>query len=233
VLLFEPLAAHQPLLLELDGSGSAEPGMVLADGSLLLVLNPAAGNGSSSGAEPSQHAALAAAVVAWLLQPLAANGGAADPPDEIVRQLRHRLSAACAGEAADALSRFVSAAEAAPSQPVPASLASRAAQVARLLHTVAAQQQQQQQESSADGSPGAAAPDPLAAAHSAWAAAHQLLADPGTGASQAFPPEHAMAVLLPLALPVTLVLLQAAGREVAAWKGRRVRQRGPSPRPGQ
>lgn len=227
VLLYVPPPAHLPLLLELGG-GDASASMQLPDSSLLLIVNhngsgDSSGNGSCgsiTGPHASQEEQLAGAILSWLLQPLAASSGggsgATSSPDTL-QQLRRSLTAACAAEAAVALQRFVGAAEAAPDQPVTAAMASRAAEVVQLLKAVAAQQQEEQAAEAGQG----AATQGLAAARGAWAAAHQLLHDPGTGASQAFPPEHTLAVLLPLALPVSLVLVQAAGREAAAWRKRR------------
>lgn len=215
-LLYLPPREHQPLLLEAGGaSGAGAAGsMQLDDGSLLLVVNQPGPrsevSGSTSGSSLEQE--LAGVILSWLLQPLVDPAGTAGEAAATLPQLQQALAAACAAEAAAALQQALATAAAAPSQPLTAGMASQAVQALRLLQRAAAQQQQQ-------------APVPLATAWGAWAAAQALLHDPASGAQPAFPAEHALAVLLPLGLPLSLVLVQAAGREAAAWKKRR-RERG-------
>ncbi|KAI3430998.1 hypothetical protein D9Q98_009400 [Chlorella vulgaris] len=236
VLLYFPPAAHQPLLLELAG-GDAANSMELGDGSLLLIVNPdIAGGGSGVG---GIKARLALDILSWLLQPLkprsssssSTNSSAGDnsssssnddgSPTLMLRQLRRSLTAGCAAAAATALERFMAAAEAAPTQPVTAGMASQAAEVVQLLEQASRGQKQGEEEGGSRHLTGDPGPEPafeqLAAARTAWHLAHQLLSDPGTGALQAFPPEHALAVLMSLALPLTVVLIRAAVGELWQW----------------
>ena len=225
VLLYVPPRSQQPLLFEpAGGSGEAGSSLQLAGGSLLLAANKPAGSSSSERQGSSSEGAsgsgelepqLARRILSWLLYPLLTPGShdgsaAAAGLNATVTQLQHSLAAACAADAATLLQRAVAAAAAAHEQPVTAGMASRAAEAVRLLQAVAGAPQA-----------GEAAAAPLAAALGAWAAAQQLLRDPASGARPAFPPEHALAVLLPLSLPVTLVLGQAAARQASAWKKRR------------
>lgn len=235
VLLYLPTPAWQPLLLERAAvGGSARSSMELDSSSLLLIVNaaPADGSGSSTSSSGSSGSAslegrLAGRILSWLLQPLAtpsssssgSSGSDGGAPEAVLQQLQQGLSAACAGDAAAALQRVAATAAAAPDQPITAAMGSSAAEVAAALRLATQQQQQQQQPGGEAGRAG------LAAVRGAWAAAHQLLQHPATGAHPAFPAEHSMAVLLPLALPFTLVLAQAVGREAAAWKQRRREQR--------
>jgi hypothetical protein len=224
VLLFVPPTQHQPLLLELGDGGGSSSSMGLADGSLLVIVNQPASRDSSSGSSGSSDRSveegLASQILPWLLAPLQVSGRyGSSTPAAVRQQLQRSLAAACAAEAATALQRFVNGTAAVTDQPVTAAAGHRAAQAVQLLQAVAMEQQQQHEWGPQQGS--ASAAQLLAAAQSAWMAAQQLLQDPGTGARPVFPPEHALAVLLPLALPVTLVLVQAVGREAAAWKKRR------------
>jgi hypothetical protein len=223
VLLFVPPAQHQPLLLEQgDGSGSRSSSMELADGSLLLIVNQPASSGSCGSSDRSVEEGLASQILPWLLAPLQLSSRYdSSTPGAVRQQLQRSLAAACAAEAATALQRFVNVTAAVTDQPVTTAAGHCAARAVQLLQAVAMEQQQEQQRPQ-QGS--ASAAQLLAAAQGAWMAAQQLLQDPGTGARPVFPPEHALAVLLPLALPVTLVLVQAAGREAAAWKKRRREQ---------
>ena len=226
VLIYVPPHAQQPLLLERPGgSGEAGTSLQLSSSSLLLVANQnvASGGGSSGGSQ--LEAELAQRILLWLLQPLPAasttDGGTA--ANATVSQLQRSLAAACAADATTALQQVSAAAAAAREQPVTAGMAAKAAKAAQLLQLVAGT-------AGGEQAPGAQ----LAAARHAWALAKQLLSDPESGARPAFPPEHAMAVLLPLSLPVTLVLVQAVGRQASAWKkqrqgGRRQQQGGEQP----
>ena len=216
VLIYVPPHGQQPLLLEPPAlSGEVGPSLQLSSSSLLLVINQklASGGGSSSSSS-GLEAELAQRILSWLLQPLPAasssDGGSAASANATVSQLQHSLAAACAADAATALQQVSAAAAAAREQPVTAGMAAKAAKAAQLLQLVAG---------TAGGEQAAAAQ--LAAALRAWELAQQLLSDPASGARPAFPPEHAMAVLLPLSLPVTLVLVQAVGRQASAWKKQR------------
>lgn len=228
VLVYEPPARHHPLLLELPG-GSVVSSMPLRDSSLLLVANHGV-NSSSSGA--TSHPGLQAgdgweapaAILSWLLQPLeslaahSTESTGTGPGTDTVEQLQQALAAACAADAAASAQRFVDGAAAAPSQPVTAASSRQAAQLMRLLQDAvpsgAASQQRQGTE-----------PLSLTAALGAWAVAQELPQDAATGAHPAFPPEHSLAVLMPLALPLTLVLAQALGRELGAARRGQKRQR--------
>lgn len=219
VLLYVPPHRQQPLLFEpADGSGTADGSLQLGGGSLLLVANEPVGSssrerqGSSEGASSGSgglEAQLARRVLLWLLHPLLPPGSR-DSSIATASQLQHSLAAACAADAAALLQRAVAVAAAAREQPVTAGMASQAAEAVRLLQAVADARQA-----------GEAATPPLAAALGAWAASQRLLHDPASGARPVFPPEHNLAVLLPLSLPVTLVLAQAAGRQASAWNARR------------
>ena len=222
VLLYVPPAQYQPLLLEQAGGGGGSS-MELADGSLLVVVNqPASGSSRSKG---SVEEGLASEILPWLLAPLQLSSQHdSSAPGAVRQQLRRSLAAACAAEAATALQRFVNVTAAVTDQPVTAAAGRKAARAVQLLQAVAMERQQQQEQRAEQGS--ASAAQLLAAAQGAWMAAQQLLQDPDTGSRPVFPPEHALAVLLPLALPITLVLVQAAGREAAAWKKRRRQQQG-------
>lgn len=222
VLLYAPPPHLQPLLLERP-SGAKSSSMQLSGSSLLLVANPDpsrdSGSGSGSGSEGGLEAELAGRILAWLLQPLAggsdaSHAAASTSPEGTLLQLQRNLTSACAADAAAALHRLAAAASAGPNQPVTEDMSSQAAGVMQVLQDAAQELQRAQ-------SSGAAAAALLAAVVGAWGAAQQLLVDPRTGAQPVFPPEHTLAVLLPLALPVTLVLAQAAGREAGAWKKRR------------
>ncbi|KAL4420734.1 hypothetical protein ABPG75_010390 [Micractinium tetrahymenae] len=240
VLLYSPPLPHRPLLQEAP-DGSISSSLALRDGGLLLVANQAANSSSSSsssgdGAARSadQHTndgrGAAAAILSWLLQPLerlavhSSKSSTAGSGMDAVEQLRHALAAACAADAAAAVRRFVAGAAAAPRQPLTAAASRRAGEAVRLLQGIApsgaALQQEQQQQQQQPG-PG---PLSLAAALGAWAAARELQQDADTGAHPAFPPEHSLAVVMPLALPVTLVLAQAAARELGAVRRRRKQQ---------
>ncbi|KAL4451349.1 hypothetical protein ABPG77_009421 [Micractinium sp. CCAP 211/92] len=231
VLVYEPPVQYQPLLLEVSDT-STVASMPLREGSLLLIASPAAYGGVTSDA--GQHAdsrGAGAAIVSWLLQPLEglaahpASSGSSDPGADAVEPLRQALAAACAADAAASGQRFVDAAAAAKRQPVAAAARRRAVQLVRLLRSTtpdgAVHGRQQGEQQSGKG------PEPLslAAALGAWSAAWELQQDAVTGAHPTFPPEHSLAVLMPLALPLGLVLAQAVGRELGEARRRR-RQRG-------
>lgn len=235
VLLFVPPPSHQPLLLELPaaagGPGGTTSSVQLAAGSLLIIANRPS-NSSSRAATADAGSSLEAGILTWLLQPLApAMAGAAEPA-VAARRMQHVLAASCAADAAAALRHLAAAADAAPEQAVSAALSSQASSVMQRLQSLA--QQMRQEEERPGQRQDKVAEEALAAAQHTWATAQQLLQDPATGAQPVFPPEHSLAVLLPLALPVTLVLAQAAGREAAAWKQRRrARQQQQQQRPAE
>jgi hypothetical protein len=67
--------------------------------------------------------------------------------------------------------------------------------------------------------------DGLAKARTAAAAAAALGAHPDLATPPQLPPEHALTMLLPIALPVCLAVVQALGREAKAARQRRRRRR--------
>lgn len=228
VLVYAPPQQHQPLLLEAPDHSIASS-MALGDDSLLLVADQAGNSSRSAGGGATSHAlsqGVAAATLTWLLQPLeslvtlSAKVSTTGPDAGAVDRLRQALAAACAANAAAAVQQFVVSAAAAPRQPVTAAASRQAVAALRLLQTAAAAGAAPQAEHAALGP----SPPALAAALAGWAAAQELQQDATTGAHPAFPPEHSLAVLMPLALPLTLVLAQAVGREVGALRRRRRRQ---------
>lgn len=231
VLVYEPPLQYQPLLLEVSDTSTVSS-MPLRDASLLLIASQAADGGVTS--DPGQHAdsrGAAAAILSWLLQPLESlashliNSSSSDPGADAVELLRQALAAACTADAAVSGQRFVDAAAAGKRQPVTAAARRRAVQLVRLPRSTTPDGAVHGRQRGAQQSGQGPEPLSLAAALGAWAAAWELQQDAITGAHPTFPPEHSLAVLMPLALPLGLVLAQAVGRELGEARRRR-RQRG-------
>ena len=226
------------------GQGSS---LVLADGTLLLVAGGRGGpveqgvwgeeeawgqekrrEGQEGGLQQpplqQEQQQLADVAVGWLLGALGAAGAA---PAEQAAAAR-RLARGCAAEAVALLRGFLAAAEALPEMPVPPDLAALAGEAARhaavalALAAGAGGGAVGAAAGAAGGGGGSGEPwAALAAARAAWEVAAAAARHPGFGTRPHFPPEHTLAVLLPLGLPVTLVLVQAALREVQAWRRQR------------
>jgi hypothetical protein len=122
------------------------------------------------------------------------------------------LAAACLTGAGAMLGQFLAALRALPDMHVAPELSHLAA---RAAHEAAEAQHAQQQVGHA---PAAA----LRLARAAWGSAWRVQHHPGFGTDAVFPAEHQLAVILPLALPVALVVLRLLVQEFKDWRhGRR------------
>ncbi len=116
------------------------------------------------------------------------------------------MAAACFAGAGAQLQQFLAAIQALPGMPISPDLSGLAASAAH-----AAQQAQQAVE---QGHTVRA----LYLARAAWGGAWGVQHHPGFGVEAVFPQEHQLALILPLALPVGLVVLRAVAREVREWR---------------
>ena len=163
---------------------------------------------------------VAALTAAWL-EDGARQAAAAAPDSASGRSGAGQLAGACLADAGARLGELAAALGALPGMPVSAELA---VLVGRAMRAAEAAQQQQQQLQ--EGQPkqlpvNAAEAEALRLAREAWGAAATAAQHPGFGLEPVFPAEHQLAIVLPLTLPLALVVLRAAGREVKEWRAAR------------